>query len=294
MKIRIPRRTNIPATNLYSKIITKPGAIFGERAVMLLIPGGPGGNHTVFDSIIDQLLEYADLILFDPRGCGNSDASDIEYCSLEFYIDDIESIRQHFQLNKMILFGGSYGAMAALGYATKYSKYLDKLILLAGSSSYHFLETAKINLAKHGTPQQIEAAQDLFAGTFKNAEHFAEYYLKTSSLYLFKKAQQQDPPPTLKANIPYNINITNFGFGNFLRKFNFESELKNILCKTLILVGENDWINDPIHSKCMAAGIPNSQLVILAECGHFIWADQRNKFYLALNDFLLENASQLV
>lgn len=289
MKITIPPRIDVPATNLHAEIITSPNSKLGDRAVILLVPGGPGGNHTVFNSIQDELLQYGDLILFDPRGCGYSDASPAKYCSIEDYIEDIEAIRQYFNLPKMILLGGSYGAMASIGYAIKYNAKVDKLILIAGAPSYRFLDTAKTNLEKRGIPEQIQAAQDLFAGTFKDAEHFKKYYQITSSLYLFNPPNDKSTPPTIKPNIPYNIEITNFGFGNFLRKFNFEAALKNITCETLIIVGEQDWINDPVHAKYMADNIPHAQLIVLNNCGHFVWVDQRESFFMALNDFLLEH-----
>ncbi|MHB1221933.1 MAG: alpha/beta fold hydrolase [Gammaproteobacteria bacterium] len=287
MKITIPQRADAPNTNLYVDIITISGSKLGDRAVIFLIPGVPGGNHTVFYEIQDELLRYGDLVLFDPRGCGQSDASAAKYCSLNSYIDDIQAIRERLCLGKIILLGGSYGAMAALGYAVKYNEYLEKLILLGGAPSYRFLETAKVNLKNRGSLEQKIAAKSLFDGTFKDDEHFKKYYQITSSLYLFKKEAQQNASPTTRSNVPYNIEITNFGFSDFLRKFNFENELKNISCNTLILAGKNDWINDPKHSRFMAKHIQKSQLVIFDDCGHFIWADQREKFFQALNNFLI-------
>src|SRR5437764_539070 len=100
MKIQLSARSDIPATNLYVEILTKDNQPLESRSIMLLVPGGPGGNHTVFDAIKDDLLELSDLILFDPRGCGNSDPSDTRFCTLDQYIEDIEAIRKYFQLNK--------------------------------------------------------------------------------------------------------------------------------------------------------------------------------------------------
>lgn len=292
MKIVIPKRHNAPATNLYADVITASGSKLGDRKIILLLPGGPGGNHTVFNSIQAELLQHGDLVLFDPRGCGYSDVSDTEYCSMEHYIEDIDAIRQHFKLSQIILLGGSYGAMTALGYAIKYGQFLEKLILLAGAPSYRFLETAKENLTKRGTSDQIKAAENLFDGTFKNTEHFKEYYQITSSLYLFNPPEQKSTPPTIAPNIPYNIAVTNFGFSDFLRKFNFEPNLKDIHCQTLIIVGENDWINDPSHAKHMADHIPNAKLIMLEKCGHFVWVDQRKQFFQALDTFLEDSLPQ--
>jgi len=287
MKILIPSRAEAPAIHLYVSILKTTDKIT-DRPVLLLLPGGPGGNHTVYNSLQNELIKYANLILFDPRGCGYSDESDAEYCSLDNYIEDVEALRKHFNLTKMILLGGSYGAMAAIGYAVKYAKNLDKLILLAGAPSYHFLETAKANIERKGSPEQIEAAKDLFAGTFKNSEHFNQYYKTTSSLYLFKSAHLQNNLPIVSSGMPCNINILNYGFGNFLRKFNFVPELKNITCETLILVGKEDWINDRVHAEFTAKNIPNSQLIIFNECGHFIWVDQKERFFQEIKNFLSE------
>ena len=124
------------------------------RPIIIFVPGGPGGNHTVYLPITEHLLKYADLILFDPRGCGKSAPNDSLYCSIDHYIDDIEAIRRYFNLKQLILLGGSYGAMTSLGYAIKYPAYLKKLILLAGAPSYKFIASAKKNLEQRGTDEQ--------------------------------------------------------------------------------------------------------------------------------------------
>lgn len=108
MKITIPQRAGAPETSLWVNVITQntdPSSLGKNRSVMLLVPGGPGGNHTVYDEIKDELFKYADLIQFDPRGCGYSDPSDARYCTIDHYRDDIEAIREFFGIEKIILFG---------------------------------------------------------------------------------------------------------------------------------------------------------------------------------------------
>lgn len=291
MMIKICARLNIPETSLYTKVITKNDKPLGTRSVALLIPGGPGGNHSVYNSIQKELLVLFDIILFDPRGCGLSTPSNAEFCTIDHFIDDIEAVRQHFDLDKVILMGGSYGAMAAVGYAIKHGGHLEKLILLAGAPSYKFLETAKLNLEKKGTPEQLKMAEHLWNGTFKDAEHFKEYYKVMAPMYLFKQPEIKQTPPTTKPNIPYNVSVTNLGFGGFLRKFDFTPYLQTIQCETLILSGQNDWINDPCYAILMADKIPHSTLVILENCGHFIWEDQPELFFESLSKFIYKDSS---
>lgn len=289
MKIKIPRRAGVPETSLWVEVMTEDGEISSlgkKRNVMLLAPGGPGGNHSVYDEIKNELFKYADLILFDPRGCGYSDPSDVDYCTIDHYRDDIDAIREYFGLEKIILFGGSYGSMASLGYAVKYQDRLEKLILSGGAPSFRFIELAKKNLKMRGTHEQIMMGEKLFSGGFKTSLEFEEFYKIMAPLYVYKH-QPQDAVPTTKSKIPYNIEVTNLGFGNFLTKFNYEPLLRYISCDTLIIFGKNDWINDPSLAELMANNIPNSTLVLLDECSHFIWRDQKEKFFAALQGFLL-------
>ena len=40
-------------------------------------------------------------------------------------------------------------------------------------------------------------------------------------------------PPTTSSGIPYNIEVTNLGFSDFLRTFNYENEIEKITCTTV-------------------------------------------------------------
>ena len=95
MKVYLPQDGNTPSTNLYVKILRKkPVDSRITRNILFLIPGGSGGNHSLYTDIEDKLLEFADLVIPDLRGCGYSDSSDVKFCTLEQHIKDIEALRQ--------------------------------------------------------------------------------------------------------------------------------------------------------------------------------------------------------
>lgn len=281
-RITIPQRADAPETTLYVETVTRAGA----DKTLLLVPGGPGGNHSVYNAVREKFASLGNLILFDPRGCGYSDAANPEHCTIHHFINDIEAVRQYFGIDKIVAVGGSYGAMAVLGYATKHPEHIQQLILLGGSPSHEFLELAKKNLRARGTQEQITAAESLFNGTFKDPAHFAEYYKTMSPLYLFRTKDKTALAPTTKPGIPYNIDVTNLGFSSFLKTFDFTADLVKITCDTLILSGKNDWINDPSIAESMARQIPRCQLKEFDECGHFIWEDQPEQFFAAVTEFL--------
>lgn len=89
-------------------------------------PGGSIGNYLL--SVFD--LHQFNVIAFDQRGCGQSQPFlSIENNTLPDLVDDIEKIRQYFKLDKINLYGGSFGTTLALSYAIKYPNNVETIVL---------------------------------------------------------------------------------------------------------------------------------------------------------------------
>jgi proline iminopeptidase len=287
VRITLPETKTAPKTNLFVKILRKNtdcNLTQWDRSVMILIPGGPGGNHTTYADIEDDLLKYTDLVIVDLRGCGLSEKSDIKYCSLDQHIRDIDALCTALNINKPIIHGCSYGAFVALGFAINYPNKLSKLILTSGAASGDFIAKAKKNLANRGTKKQIEMGEIVWAGKFTSAEQFQEYYKTMAPLYFYHKLDSA--PITTKSGIPYNVELINIAFKTYLKTFNFKNNLNKVTSPTLIFSGKNDWIVDPSEAEVLHSGIQNSTLIMLEKCGHFPWKDQRKQFFSALESFL--------
>jgi proline iminopeptidase len=266
---------------------------FAERPVLFLIHGGPGGNHIHFKHDSIKLQDYAQLVFIDQRGCGFSKKDKKANYTLENNIEDIEALRKYLGLKKICVLGISYGGMVAQGYAIRYSKNIEKLILVATAPSYHFIDTARENLKKIGTKQQISVCEKyLWHGSFKSNRD-VDYYLKTmDALYNYntkKKRRSKLSSKKTKSNkteSTLSYDVLNVGFSSFLHEFNFIPRLNKIKCPTLIMAGKNDWICMPSHSKIMAEKIPNSTLKIFNKCGHAITTDTHDKYIKSVKQFL--------
>jgi proline iminopeptidase len=285
--ITLPARQGVPQVELYCQYYSNSSKL-GTRDVLLAIPGGPGNDHAIYDppdhSMAKAFFPYADILLFDPRNCGKSEITKPEYSSLDHYMDDIEAIREYFQIppDKLIILGQSYGSIAALGYATKYPNSLKKLILIGGAASSEFLEEAKRNLNKIGTLKQQELGKKLWNGTFTGEPNENDEFFQTMTpLYQLSFKPGMPTPP-----LTYNVDVFNFGFGDFLKKFDFRPGLKNIKCKTLILWGADDWICDKNQGKIIHEGIKGSVLKMYSHCSHLIWLDQWENFLADVTEFL--------
>ena len=148
---------------------TVPGSIdlHVERAVprsvktgtLLFLAGGPGQSAlSVFSDVVPMVQRAStgyQLVSFDQRGTGSSGAlvcpaiddavqatiaTAVSACASSlgaqrsFYTsrdsaDDVEAVRQALGVDKIALWGTSYGTKVALAYATRYPAHVDRLVL---------------------------------------------------------------------------------------------------------------------------------------------------------------------
>ncbi|MCW5589827.1 MAG: prolyl aminopeptidase [Legionellales bacterium] len=127
-----------PAIRPYAKHALKVGKIHqlyieesGEPTGLpvLFLHGGPGfgcsdQSRRFFDPMIYR------IIAFDQRGCGRSTPyGSIEENTTQDLIQDIEKIRELLNIDRWIIFGGSWGATLGLAYAETYPEKVMGLIL---------------------------------------------------------------------------------------------------------------------------------------------------------------------
>lgn len=104
----------------------------GKPAVV--IHGGPGSGCTTWHRRLFDPARYL-LVLFDQRNCGRStphaSAPDTDLASNNTanLIADIERLRHHLEIDRWMVFGGSWGSVLALAYAEKYPERVGELIL---------------------------------------------------------------------------------------------------------------------------------------------------------------------
>lgn len=96
---------------------------------VVVLHGGPGGGcspamRRYFDPAVYR------IILFDQRGCGRSRPhASVSDNTTWHLVDDIEAIRQSLEIDKWIVFGGSWGATLSLIYAQAHPAQVLHLVL---------------------------------------------------------------------------------------------------------------------------------------------------------------------
>ncbi len=100
---------------------------------VVFLHGGPGGGT---DPAYRQFFDPAAyrIVLFDQRGCGRStphvaDGADLSVNTTDRLLADIEMLRDHLDVERWQVFGGSWGSTLALAYAQKHPHRVTELVL---------------------------------------------------------------------------------------------------------------------------------------------------------------------
>lgn len=117
----------IPVGDGHTLYVEQCGSPDGVPVVFL--HGGPGGNITEDCRRFFDPNQYR-VILFDQRGCGRSTPhASLENNTTEHLLQDLETLREHFGLERWMLFGGSWGSTLALLYAIRHPRRVDAMVL---------------------------------------------------------------------------------------------------------------------------------------------------------------------
>jgi len=96
---------------------------------VIVLHGGPGGGCSPAMRRYFDPLHYR-VILFDQRGCGRSRPhASVEANTTWHLVRDIETIRETLEIDRWVVFGGSWGATLALIYAQTHPERALHLVL---------------------------------------------------------------------------------------------------------------------------------------------------------------------
>jgi proline iminopeptidase len=116
------------------------GNPYGKPAVVL--HGGPGSGCTPWHRRLFDPSAYR-LVLFDQRNCGwstpHASALDTDLTSNNTanLIADMERLRQHLDVHRWLVFGGSWGSTLALAYTERYPERVTEMILFGITTGRH-------------------------------------------------------------------------------------------------------------------------------------------------------------
>ena len=118
---------DLKVSDLHTIHVEESGNINGKPVIFL--HGGPGGGiEPVYRQYFDP--EKWRIIVFDQRGCGQSTPhAELQENTTWDLIADIEKVREYLEIDKWVVFGGSWGSTLSLSYAITHPDRCKALVL---------------------------------------------------------------------------------------------------------------------------------------------------------------------
>ncbi|XP_022310529.2 putative proline iminopeptidase isoform X2 [Crassostrea virginica] len=118
---------HLKVSDLHSIFVEQCGNKTGKPVVF--VHGGPGGGIGPKDRKYFDPSVYR-IFLFDQRGSGKSTPSaELKENTTWDLVADMEKIREHYGIDKWVVFGGSWGSTLSLSYAETHPDRVKALVL---------------------------------------------------------------------------------------------------------------------------------------------------------------------
>lgn len=232
----------------------------------LVMHGGLGLDHTYLTGL-DIISDVLHLVYYDHRHTGRSGRPPLETVNHAQLAADAEGLRQHLGFGKVAVLGHSYGGFIALEYALRYPDSVSHVILVGTAPVFNYGEEILHNaMAKGATPAMLEA----LTASSSTDEAMKGMLTLIFPLYFYR---YQPPYDALLADIIVCAALEGHQ-EQMLSTYNMLPYLHEIGCRTLLLVGRDDFICPPSQAQLMHAHIPQSRLVVFERSGHFPWIEE--------------------
>jgi len=227
----------------------------------LILLEGMGGDIPGFRRNIPHLAEELRVIAYDFRGNGRSDAPD-EPMTMGTFVDDTIALLDALGIERVHVYGQSFGGMVAQELALDHPKRLRTLVLACTHTGGSHAVRRSVTVPKD------EPWRQLYAPGFPDGhpEHVAED-LRVGS------ANPQKPHAGRRQ-------------WEAMQAFDAYDRLQEIRVPTLVLQGTEDLMVPVENARILAERIPGAELALLQGAGHVYHSERAEEADALVLDFV--------
>ena len=219
---------------------------------------------SVWNSQIEFFSKKYKVIAYDQRGHGKSDKPKADY-SIETLSNDLYSLIQELNLEKVTLVGHSMGGMTAITFALNHPDKVSKLVLVGTSAKMNFSGYIQIWIMMH-----IFSYESFARGMIDLLYDPSEQVKKEA----FDRAM----------NTPKFV--TYDCATEFMKNYDIRDQIFKIKVPTLIVVGEKDKATPVEMSRYLNREIEDSKLKIIPDSKHMVIIDKANELNEIIDMFI--------
>lgn len=274
-------RARVDGVSLWYDVLSPAVVADGERPVLVGVHGGPGIDSWSVGAGLAPLADVAQVIRYDQRGHGRSDAGVAADWTEERWADDLRGLVDALGVVRPVVWGGSFGARVVLTYAARHPGHaralvvshgggrMDRGAIVAAMRRLGGERAAQVSAADAAEPgrhheEWLEVCLPLYSRRPGAAEYFQELHARSIRTPVFL------PPPSRHV-----------------------AGLDRITCPVLLICGAEDpsvpvSVMGEVRERLVNAP---TRLVVLPDCGHTVFRDQPDLAHNAIREFLAEVGS---
>lgn len=251
----------------------------GVGAPLFLLHGsGPGVSG--WSNWAKTMPEFADkwrVIVPDIAGFGFTEFKEGTKYDIKLWVNHLVGIMDALDIEKASFIGNSFGGAVAIGLAVFAPERVEKLVLL-GTPAGEFEQTLGLRGAWEYEPS-LENMRALM-------EHFP-YDKNFITEALVEARYQASVRPGAQEALRKLIPQPNQEGPTIVRGFP-ASALEKITAPTLVVHGREDRVVPPQCGLLIANTVPNADLHLFGQCGHWVQSEQAQRFVTLVRSFLEE------
>lgn len=272
--------------------------IVGEREEpgklpLLCLHGGPGAPHDYLEPLGAMAATGRRVVFYDQLGSGNSDhPHDPGMWTVELFVEEVGVVRRALGLDRVHLFGQSWGGMLGMEYTLTQPPGLTSLIVADSPASMQQW-VAEVNRLRAELPPEVQQTllKHEVAGTTDDPA-----YQEATLVFYRRHLCRLDPwPECLKRTyeklmqnpeVYYTMNgPSEFHVTGTLKNWSVVDRLGEMRVPTLLLSGRYDEAT-PAVVETIRRGITGSEWVIFENSSHMPHLEESERYIQVLTDFL--------
>ena len=250
--------------------------LIGTGDPLLLVPG-LGATCALWECVAAELSNSFSLILPDNRGMGRSTSKRAPQTMADFAVDLVELL-DHLQLKRVHVMGLSLGGIVAQQLAVDHPGRIDRLVLVSCTHRFGpYLREIAMLLAqalRHFPPELFRRTVEI---------------LGSSPQYFDQHAAEIDQKIAQTVETGFSRSAIAKQLRCLARSDGTHDQDYRITAPTLVVAGDQDALIPACYARQMANLIPDSEFVLLPECGHNVFVEKPDVIVPLVTEFLMRS-----
>jgi proline-specific peptidase len=261
------------------------------KPAILCVHGGPGTPHDYLEPLDALAAGGRRVVFYDQLGCGRSDQpSDPPMWTIDLFVEELGAVRQALGLDRVHLFGHSWGGNLALSYALARPRGLVSLVLASAAASmpHALAETWRLRAelpadvrerldrleagGQTGTPEYGAALEVFYRRHLCRLDRWPDFLVRGLG------ATRQEVAEAIWGR-------SDFAPSGPLKDWDVTDRLHEIRVPTLILCGRYD-LATPVLAEELHRGIRGSRMAVIEDAAHAAHAEKPEEYIRVLDGFL--------